>query len=193
MKGLCILEGHKAVSINAKFPTANEKEQILRWMEWFRTADRKVAFTPVGPFDLSTVFLGQDPRPAPRFHHELLREIGNRSPLFETWVFVRPPLGGSDPLVRNEDHRYEHRENAAASLPQHLREWVGYVVRTTDWENAVETHRKLVADLQKACLAEPGSGPRRWWTLGPEVAKTKTNETDYMDHLRALLDKGRRR
>lgn len=51
---------------------------LLTWAEWFEHADRKVAQTDVGPYVVSTVFLGID--------HQ---HLGKGPPiLFETMVFI---------------------------------------------------------------------------------------------------------
>lgn len=53
-----------------------EVDNILEWARWFETADRIVAKTKVGKFDVSTVFLGID------------HSFGQGPPLlYETMIF----------------------------------------------------------------------------------------------------------
>ena len=54
-----------------------EEPDLLKWAEWFETADRVVAQTDVGPYVVSTIFLGID------------HQFGKGPPLlFETMVFI---------------------------------------------------------------------------------------------------------
>jgi hypothetical protein len=66
-----ILEGHTVVPCH----------DFLKWARWFETADRRVAQETIGPYFVSTVFLGLDHNFAPS---------PNAPPLlFETMVFRR--------------------------------------------------------------------------------------------------------
>lgn len=61
-----ILEGHEAVECN----------DLMKWADWFETADRTVKKTEIGDISVSTVFLG------------LNHCYGEGEPvLFETMVF----------------------------------------------------------------------------------------------------------
>lgn len=54
----------------------------VEWARWFESADRRVALTRIGPFEVSTVFLGLD------------HSFGDGEPLiFETMTFL---CGGED-------------------------------------------------------------------------------------------------
>lgn len=50
MSGLYILDGHMPVPAPS----------VEAWGAWFETADRRVRLTRVGPYHVSTVFLGMD-------------------------------------------------------------------------------------------------------------------------------------
>jgi len=57
------------------------EKSLIDWALWFEISDRKVAFTEVGKFDVSTVFLGID------------HSFDNGIPLlFETMVFDRKTM-----------------------------------------------------------------------------------------------------
>lgn len=72
--GYYILKGKKLVYLPAD---ANNKN-LLKWAEWFETANRRVAFTKVGRKNVSTVFLGID------------HNFGKGKPiLFETMIFPK--------------------------------------------------------------------------------------------------------
>lgn len=58
----------------------------LKWGEWHETADRQVALTQVGPYHISTVFLGIDHR----FMHK------GPPLLFQTMVFSTDPTGDAE-------------------------------------------------------------------------------------------------
>ena len=61
-----VLRGHEAVP----------EPDLLRWAEWFETADRHVDVTEIGDAKVSTVFLG------------LNHSFGDEPPtLFETMIF----------------------------------------------------------------------------------------------------------
>ena len=63
-----ILEGHEPKPV----------DDLLEWGRWFETADRRVDQTEIGPYFISTVFLGLD-----------YDYTGKGPPmLFETMVFV---------------------------------------------------------------------------------------------------------
>ena len=65
-KGKYILKDKKPV----------EETDLLKWAEWFETADRVVAKTKIGEQEVSTVFLGLD--------HSFW---GGKPLLFETMIF----------------------------------------------------------------------------------------------------------
>lgn len=66
-------------------------EDVLEWAAWFETADRTVAYTEVGPFVVSTIFLA------------LVVEASFRRPprLFET-IVVDVTCGAGDEIERTE-------------------------------------------------------------------------------------------
>jgi hypothetical protein len=104
VRGYYVLVGHEAVPISKSFPGLSENTQLRRWAEWFDAADRQVAFTSVGSFDVSTVFLGEDVNVWSKFWGSEPVDRDRSPLLFETKVFVRPPLGtgplvGSDPRI----------------------------------------------------------------------------------------------
>ena len=86
-----------------------QEPDVLKWAEWFETADRTVAKTEIGAIQVSTVFLAID--------HNFGGE--GRPILFGTMVF-----GGGDELDKRGE-RYCTREEAIAG---HGR-WVAKVVQ----------------------------------------------------------------
>lgn len=76
------------------------------WAKWFETADRHVDRTEIGPYTVSTVFLGID------------HSFQNYEPvLYESLVFVRQPEGSEFEWVsagEYEMRRYATREQAQA-------------------------------------------------------------------------------
>jgi|SRR5882762_6101347 len=71
--GKYILGGHDG-------HTAVPCEDLIQWATWFENAaNRRVRLTQVGPYEVSTVFLGLD--------HSFLRDIDSPI-LFETMVFA---------------------------------------------------------------------------------------------------------
>lgn len=82
MTGKYILdENHNPVS----------EEDLLRWAEWLETHDRRVRSDAIGPYHVSTVFLGLDYNFA-----AMLGEEQSQPLLFETMVFQAVGvLGGS--------------------------------------------------------------------------------------------------
>ena len=83
MSGQYVLDGHKPI----------EESDLLRWGQWFETADRAVAKDVVGNSRVSTVFLGLD------------HSFGSGPPMiFETMVFGGP--------MSDEIERYSTWEEA---------------------------------------------------------------------------------
>lgn len=79
MLGHWILDDHgQPVEVEVYDEFGNlDMHALLRWARWFETADRHIAKTDVGPFWISTVFLGLD--------HNFGED---RAPkIFETMVF----------------------------------------------------------------------------------------------------------
>ena len=72
---------------------------LLKWAQWFETADRKVAFTKTDDSDVSTVFLGLDHSFA---NGPLL--------LFETLVFGGPLKDEMDRYATWEEAEAGHKE-----------------------------------------------------------------------------------
>lgn len=64
--------------------SVREELDLLAWARWFETADRIVKQEQIGPYFVSTVFIGLD--------HGLLRERNVCPLLFETMVFFRRDL-----------------------------------------------------------------------------------------------------
>lgn len=75
---------------------------VRTWAEWFETADRHVAETIVGPYVVSTVFLGLD--------HSF--EAG-KPVLWETMIFPLDPKRG-DRWLDVDCRRYTSRADALA-------------------------------------------------------------------------------
>jgi hypothetical protein len=76
---------------------------LMTWANWFETADRHVAEETVGPFWVSTVFLGLDHR-----------FFGEGPPiLFETMVFPVKATGDID-FLEEECQRYATWDDAEA-------------------------------------------------------------------------------
>jgi hypothetical protein len=91
-----VLEGKTPV------PLDRTQANLLIWGEWFEHADRRVAQTQVGPYWVSTVFLGLD--------HNF---TGTGPPiLFETMVFSSDEEGERGSPVDLEMHRYSTWEVA---------------------------------------------------------------------------------
>ena len=55
------------------------EENLLRWAEWMKSADRHIALTSVGGWNISTVFLGTD--------HSFGPQMGDPPILFETMIY----------------------------------------------------------------------------------------------------------
>ena len=72
MSDTYILKGHKPVRCH----------DLMRWAEWYETADRHVADTMQDEVRVSTVFLGLD------------QGFGGRPKLFETMLFVNGAEAG---------------------------------------------------------------------------------------------------
>jgi hypothetical protein len=76
---------------------------LMEWANWFETADRHVAQEEVGPYMVSTIFLGLDHR-----------FFGDGPPLlFETMVFGHKDDGEVD-WSDKECHRYSTWDDAEA-------------------------------------------------------------------------------
>jgi hypothetical protein len=67
----------KLYRLDGRLPVPIPGNDPIKWAHWFETADRRVATTDVGPYHVSTVFLGLD--------HAF---FGGPPKLFETMVFT---------------------------------------------------------------------------------------------------------
>jgi hypothetical protein len=80
MTGRYILVGHEPVA----------EPDLMRWAEWFATADRHVALTEQGDVRVSTVFLGLDYAPwGPPQLYETMAFVGDDSvgcERYSTWT-----------------------------------------------------------------------------------------------------------
>jgi hypothetical protein len=116
--GRYILDGHIPVPC----------EDLLTWARWIEDADQQriVKQEYVGPFWVSTVFLGLD--------HSFLDDTPPA--LFETMVFRDP---------NDEDRREWTKRGWKSNCPPHisLDDAPGY--RTSTWELALEQHAEAIA------------------------------------------------
>jgi hypothetical protein len=85
---------------------------VKTWALWNDTNDRRVARDEIGPYVVSTVFLGLD------------HSFGGEGPpvLYETMVFGRDPYMNRDFLERDMA-RYHTREEALAGHQQMVDRW----------------------------------------------------------------------
>jgi len=105
-----------------KGKTPVECEDILEWGQWIETANRRVAFTVVGTFRVSTVFLGLDHN----FHD-------NGPPqLFESMAFSS---GGWTDEIMDRYSTWEEAERGHADMVESVREeeWLR-VAKMSWWE-----------------------------------------------------------
>lgn len=98
--------------------TVREEPNLLAWARWYETADRVVREEQIGPWFISTVFLGID--------HNYARQIHPEAPplLFETMVFLAPDTHS---ILKNG-----HND----------------VQRCSTWDQAVAQHSRYVRQLQ---------------------------------------------
>lgn len=106
----------------------------MKWVEWRRTADRQVALTVVGPYEVSTVFLGLDSSwPGPPM-------------LFESMIFPR-----EKPTV---DHMHDDFERQSEAIARKLDpDLLWHQVRWETWSEAEEGHLRMI-ELVRSKLAE---------------------------------------
>jgi hypothetical protein len=98
-------------------------DDVLVWAEWFETAERRVRLTRVGPYQVSTVFLGLD--------HNW---SGGEPILFETMIYVEQQQSPEDrvaSLFHDSDIRF----------PSFLE----YQTRCSTWLEAEAMHERAVA------------------------------------------------
>lgn len=94
----------------------------MQWARWLETADRTVARTLIGKFEVSTVFLA--------LNHSF---GGGRPMLFETMVFKYPrPKFKMTMNAKDHEHKYDD-----------------IVERYSTWEGAEKGHRKIVIQIMK--------------------------------------------
>lgn len=94
---------------------------LLKWAHWFEHAERHVRLTRVGPYEISTVFLGLD--------HNNARHLGRTRPvLFETMVFLPE-------MVYQKWHGHK------------ITECLNICERCSTWLEAEAQHARVVADL----------------------------------------------
>lgn len=73
---------------------------LMTWARWFQTANRSVGLTEIGPYQISTVFLGLDHNYA-----------GGPPVLWETMIFTKKH---NDPLDQQQTRCSGSREQAEA-------------------------------------------------------------------------------
>ena len=106
----------------------NEKHEAvhcldtLEWARWFETADRRVRLTRVGPYFISTVFLGLD---------HLFRRLGrpHEPLLFETMAWIA-------------------REHVSPLGFVFKRDWEDIQERCSTWGQALLQHQGIVDQLR---------------------------------------------
>lgn len=104
-----------------------------KWAEWLETHNRRVRLTRVGPYFVSTVFLGLDHNHA-RFMHPELPPL-----LFETMAWTNmddTPVEPTDPTLKA----------LVASMPEHWhkRTMEDIQERCSTWAEALEQHQAIV-------------------------------------------------
>lgn len=123
-------------------------EDLLEWGHWFETAERRVALTFVGDYEISTVFLGLD--------HSFLNR--GEPLLFETMIFFVPAFR----LPRNPGESLEdfmhRRRPIEETADQRLIDWTQ---RYSTWLSAEIRPRKSRSPRRRRSgrQTHPGSGP----------------------------------
>ena len=103
-------------------------EDLLEWAKEFEGMDRRVRLTRVGPYHVSTVFLGPD------------HSFGSGPPLlFETMVWI--PADYDTEFMGKKWH--------------HGREWTDIQDRCSTWSEAEDQHQRIVDDLKRDNPGDP--------------------------------------
>jgi hypothetical protein len=134
------LNGDKYILVGQ---TAVPCDDLLEWGAWLETADRTVGRTVVGPYEVSTVFLGLDHNHVYLIMSEMYpdRKLDTRPVLFETMVFdaTRSPRVEGETL--EEWFARERRLTAERGLSEEILESQR---RWHDWVDAEKGHEKVV-------------------------------------------------
>lgn len=106
-------------------------DDLLEWARWFETADRVVKQEKIGPYFVSTVFLGlAHGMPLGKFFEEIqsdaidVQQLIDRPYLFETMAFVESGSPARKVLAVQE--------------------------RCSTWDEAVAQHERVAGEFRKA-------------------------------------------
>lgn len=142
---------------------------VKEWARWMETADRVVFQTEVGPYFVSTVFLGMD------HSFGLLYGKVTEPLLFETMIFsiearkVKPTRTSDAEPVEKVMERYSRQlESATAGLDEELLEYCG---RWPTWSEAETEHELAVR------LVEVKTGIQRTEKQEQEEGQSGTTDT----------------
>lgn len=118
--------------------TPVREPDVLMWAAWFEHNERRVRLTRVGPYEISTVFLGLD--------HNHMRHFGGGPPLlFETMVFLPEMVS---------ELEWEGRSMGK------YRESLDTCERCSTWLEAEAQHER---EVQALLAAEPGDEVIQLW------------------------------
>lgn len=100
---------------------------LMEWGEWMQTTDRRVRFTKIGPYFISTVFLG--------LNHNFSRIAGtpHKPLLFETMAWAHVP---------------EYEVEIFGHMLKRDREWLNHQERCSTWIEAEQQHQKFVDEIR---------------------------------------------
>jgi hypothetical protein len=102
-------------------------DDLLEWARWFEhPGNRRVRLTRVGPYFVSTVFLGLDHS----FERFRARE-GHVPILFETMAWINR----------------EHETKIGSHTFKHTRDWEDIQERCATWDEAIRQHEDVIAGM----------------------------------------------
>ncbi len=109
-------------------------EDVLEWGRWLQTANRRVRLTRVGPYFVSTVFLGLDHSFGAMFGREAGPPI-----LFETMVYIENP--------RDVEFAAVPEYGIEAQTVHFVSDFLDIQERCSTWLEAEAQHAKIVVEV----------------------------------------------